>query len=250
MLNENENIVNKKERSKGELNTHTSSTYELTLGKRLLLFLVNVFGIIIFFYLASAFTTTLPDDSKNPAAEIIAYALLFVAMFGIIVLDVPKLIDRFKNYKSYIAGVIGGGFLIGFAYLYTFIVNLFYPLSVSSNQEEINKVIALYPVCSIIFLGILGPFCEELGYRTGLFGAIKKFNLVAAFIIAPLVFALGHFHWPNPFTMTAFINELINLPVYIVSGLVLTFLYHKYGFAASCVAHAINNVISVIVNMQ
>ena len=42
------------------------------------------------------------------------------------------------------------------------------------------------------------------------------------------------------------VNELVNLPNYIISGLILSYVYENYSFAGSSIAHILNNVVSLI----
>ena len=104
----------------------------------------------------------------------------------------------------------------------------------------LRSFITIYPFISLIFLGVIGPICEELTYRVGLFSVLKKPKWLA-YVIGTLVFALAHFS----FTSTNIINELVNLPVYIVSGFALCLAYDKFGLAASLTAHTVNNIYSV-----
>jgi membrane protease YdiL (CAAX protease family) len=60
-----------------------------------------------------------------------------------------------------------------------------------------------------------------------------------------LVFGLIHMSF-NPDTI---INELINLPSYILAGTILTIAYEKEGFAVSTYAHITNNLISFLLTI-
>ena len=45
------------------------------------------------------------------------------------------------------------------------------------------------------------------------------------------------------------INELINLPAYVIAGLILNYAYDREGIAASTYAHIFNNLIGFLLAM-
>ena len=47
----------------------------------------------------------------------------------------------------------------------------------NENEEDLRSFIVVYPITSIIFLGFIGPMCEELTYRVGVFGVLKNQSL-------------------------------------------------------------------------
>jgi membrane protease YdiL (CAAX protease family) len=99
------------------------------------------------------------------------------------------------------------------------------------------------PYLSLLVLGLVGPFCEELAYRVGLFGLTRRVNIYLAYFVASVVFGLIHMH---DFTS---VNEWLSFPDYLVAGAVLAVTYEKFGFGASYIAHATNNVFSLLVEM-
>ena len=42
------------------------------------------------------------------------------------------------------------------------------------------------------------------------------------------------------------LNEWLNFPDYLFAGLILSFVYHRFGFEGSVAAHVLNNLIAVI----
>ena len=73
-------------------------------------------------------------------------------------------------------------------------------------------------------------------------------NVWVAYIVTPLIFALIHFDF---FAGSAegYINELLNLPSYIIAGVTLTIIYDKFGLSTSIVAHCGNNLISIFMSI-
>ncbi len=236
--NENVNIEHKRE----ELNDAPMKS--IPLWKRIYLLAMGIGGLNIIAIIISVALMFLPENQANSLTNIITYSVLFCAMFGIIIFDLPKFVYQFKDYRRYLYGLLFGLAVIGFDVCYSNIINLFYTFHVSENEETIRGVITLYPALSIIVIGILGPICEELAYRVGLFGLIKKWSVVGAFFASTILFGLAHFTFSGNI-----LDELVNLPIYLFSGFIFTFAYYKYGFIGSMSAHILNNLISVIVTV-
>ena len=215
---------------------------EILVWKRALLLTIgNAFTLsVISLILSLAFKSTAINN--DAALTFITYSILFVGLMAVILFDVPKFLSQFKNWKAYVMGAGIGIGIIVFDIIYFNFVNLFYQSSVGGNETGIRSIIALYPVASILIFGFIGPACEELTYRVGLFGLCKKLNIVFAYIITGLVFGLIHFD----FQSADLINELICLPTYIVPGVLFALCYDKFGFACSYVAHVTNNLWAVI----
>ena len=211
--------------------------------KKVIFILAGIGGLFVFSILASLIAKTLNLQTKEEftgAANFITYAMLFVAIVAITNIDFKKVKNDFKNWLGFIVGVGFGIGLIMFSIIYTQIVNLFYESEINENEEALRSFITVYPITSLIFLGIIGPICEEFTYRIGLFGVLKKPKWLA-YVIGTLVFALAHFS----FTSENMINELINLPVYVFSGFMMCLVYDKFGLAGSLTAHTVNNIYSV-----
>ena len=178
-----------------------------------------------------------------------------VRYFGILIAMVILLWNNFPRFKKslikwqpYLIGLAGGVALILSNIIINMIVNSFYTTSTNQNQSVANDMVTLYPVLCVFLLGIVGPVVEELTYRVGLFTFLLRTKKWIAYIVTILMFALIHF---NFFAQSGaeWINELLNLPTYIAAGLIMTFLYDKFGFAASSTAHIFNNLYSVLVTI-
>lgn len=212
--------------------------------KLLVLILTGVLGLIIFSLIGESIAKAIPRLDANQISGItnfITYALLFASLLGILNKDIIKLKNSFTNWKSYVYGIIIGFIIIAIQLGYSNIVNLFYNTNVSDNEASLRSFISIYPSLSIIVLCFVGPFCEEIIYRLGLF-SFFKFNKIVAYIISILIFSLMHFNPMSP----DIVNELINLPMYILSAIGLTVAFDKLGFAGSLTAHTLNNLWSVI----
>ena len=170
-----------------------------------------------------------------------------ILAFGFVALLFPRLkiiAPKFINWKTDLIGVLGGGILIGLTILYNLTVSQFVDVGVNNNEIMAETMIKTFPVLSIFVLGIIGPICEEITYRYGLFACIKKKNMILAYIATTIIFALIHFDFTGNMTV-----ELLNLPTYLMAGAGLCFIYHKFGFNASIIAHVVNNMYAIIVTL-
>lgn len=190
------------------------------------------------------------ETSGNVTATLIVNGGAYVLLSGILLItvwpEVKSLLKTFKNWKSYAFG--GAAFLviIAFSIIYNVFISALFPdITSNKNQSTINSMIYSYPITSLIVFGFLGPICEEITYRVGLFTFLKRWHRVAAYVLAPIVFALIHFDWESIGTDTL-ANELLNIPEYLFAGLAFSYTYEKYGFGASSMAHISNNVYSVL----
>ena len=163
-------------------------------------------------------------------------------MLGFLNVDIKKFLPAFKKWKPYVFGLLFGVGVIVFDIVYINFVNLFYTAEVSGNETGVRNVIDLYPVATIFIFGLIGPLCEELTYRVGLFGLLRRVNRVLAYVVTGLVFGLLHFDW----MAKDLINELIFLPTYIVPGVILSVAYDLFDLPCSWTAHAVNNLYAVI----
>ena len=243
MFEEEQNLHNKNEQSE-ELLT-PAPLHEISIWKRITLFAVGLFGVQLFGLIISLFAINAPKDAQPAIVNFVTYSILFAILAGLIVLDIPKLLYKLKNWKHYLIGLGFGVGIILFDIFYTTIVSSFYTFSVNQNEQGIRSIVAVYPIASIFIFGIIGPVCEELTYRVGLFSAINKKNKIVAYIVTILVFGFIHFSFKfdDP---KKIIDELVCLPMYLASGFLLTFAYDKFGFPCSTVAHITNNLWSVL----
>ena len=171
-------------------------------------------------------------------------------LLGIMVLilneDLLKFVSKFKKGRTYLYGFSYGFLLIAVSVLVNMICSsLSGSNSTNNNESNIESIATSLPILSIIVFGFVGPFCEELTYRVGLFSFINKKSRVLAYIITPILFGFIHFD----FSSSNIINELINIPSYIVSGLLLSYFYDKEGMEVSFIAHATNNLVSIILTI-
>lgn len=199
------------------------------------------------------------DVISNPLNSMlnnsVSYTLLLVGMLIIIWPQIRKILKSYASGQNILFGFLLGFALIGASAVYGLIVSSFYSTSGNANQTTLTSLITQYPVPTIIILGIIGPLVEEFTYRVGLFNFLSRSKRWIAYLATVLIFAFIHFSFfslltysmtPNAENYDVIINELVNIPQYLIAGLILCFAYEKFGFAGSTIAHILNNLISVI----
>lgn len=174
----------------------------------------------------------------------VRYALLALILIVLIIPHISDLLKSFKNFRNIGFGLVMGAVAILSTILYNAIASNFVQIEKNINEETAESLIKLYPVISIFIVGIIGPFCEELTYRYGLFEFINKKSKILAYIIAILVFAFVHMDFSGDIS-----TEFLNLPSYIIAGTVLTIAFDKFGFAGSFIAHVVNNMYAIIITL-
>ena len=174
----------------------------------------------------------------------IRYTLVLGAMAALLINSYPKFKASFIKWLPYVVGFVAGILLIGFNISYNLIVQLFHEMSTNENQTMANELIKTYPFLAFMLLSFLGPIVEEFTYRVGLFTFLTRVHKVLAYAITIVIFAFIHFNFLAK--GASMVDELISLPVYIVSGATLCVLYDRFGLSCSLTAHIVNNIISTL----
>ena len=251
MLNEENNEPNIESQNDIDINNSNErirpvivkDSTSLKLWKKIVLFAAGCIGIYLFSLIASLIVSTFGLGSKEErsgAVTFITYALMIGALFGILNKDILRLLKD-RKWPSILLGLAFGAAMITFPIFYNMVVSLFRTPEINENESSLRSFIVIYPLSSLLILGFVGPICEELTYRVGLFNIFRKWKW-AAYLVSISVFALMHFS----FDSADIITELINLPVYLFSGFILALAYDKFGFWCSLGAHITNNVYSVV----
>lgn len=205
----------------------------------------GIYAVVIFCQSILSIFISSESDLFSILVNTISYFSLSIIFFFILFYQRNIFKNAFKKPINIVWGIVFGIILISFSLLYANLINIIHPITDNDNQKEAIKMITYTPALAIIVLGLLGPICEEITYRLGLFNIGLRINKVVAFIVVPIIFGLIHFN----FFAGDIVNELLNLPSYVIAGLILCFTYYKFGFIASTTAHIVNNLFSVIVLM-
>lgn len=218
----------------------------IDIWKQLVLFAIGLIGLNTIPIIAELFFGSYADSHPTTyimVVNLIRYSACLIAAVAIIFKDFKKITWQLKRWWPWVIGIGFGVALLASSVIYSNIINLFYTATPNENQTIINSVIGSFPITSIFLLGILGPIVEEFTYRVGLYSFLRRINKYVAYVVTLVIFGLIHF---NFFAKgDDMINELLNLPIYMISGFLLTLAYEKFGLSCSVTAHVFNNLYSV-----
>lgn len=237
-------------REKSGFFTFETNCIELTSLQNLIYFLTGLVGLIFisfFLQLIARLTGSfyfLNSNNSTSAITLSGYLILFGIMLLISAPHLKKFLESFKVKNAILWGLLGGFAVLVISAALNSLLNLIPHQGVNENQESIDSIVGGFPILSVFVLSFLGPICEELTYRVGLFSFLQKRSRILAYIGTSLVFGFIHFSGTGDI-----INELINLPTYIVAGLIFSYLYEFKGFAASSIAHVANNLFAIVVTI-
>lgn len=216
--------------------------------REIIIFLIGSFGLTIAALAVQIIMVAfkLGGDLQGLWVNFIGYLITILSIVAVIFMYHKGLLKSFKKWQPYLIGLAGLAAIYVFNVIYNSLVSAFFNFGDNANETQVNSIILSMPVLSFFFVVIFGPLCEELTYRVGLFSFLYRIHVVVAYVATALIFGLIHFDWTCFGDMAALTNELLNLPLYIFAGLTFSFLYHKWGLAASLTAHISNNLLSYV----
>ena len=183
---------------------------------------------------------SIAEGEANMALQYSVYGVLFVVLLGIASVYLPKL------FKSFLKPEALWGILVCVAVLTFDIswgrISSSLGATINENQDAINDITKINIPLAILFLAFIGPMCEELTYRVGLFNFTRRFNRVVGYIVASIIFGLIHIHDYGS------VNEWLSYPSYAFAGLAFAFAYEKWGLGASFLAHFLVNFLAILSN--
>lgn len=135
-------------------------------------------------------------------------------------------------------GVLAGGLLLGFGFLYAIVLRrLLGPSASDSSLWSITRDFPLWGK-ALIFLGgaFVAPVAEEVFFRGAHFGAFAGAGRpILGAAVTSLVFATCHL-------------DPVNFVAYVVFGVVLAWLYRRTrSLAAPVAAHLVNNAAALLI---
>ena len=233
------------------------------------------------------FYDSMGDNNYSIMMMNLCYGLLLLGFIIFLIVDRKSgkaLLKSLKGYKPYLFGLII--FVISFVLeiAINMIIHYAYKsnIQVNSNESGLRQMISASPWAIFLPIVVFGPLCEELTYRVGLYGLIAKKNKWIGIVVSAIVFGILHFSFSSVYAAINYdsllanqssilkhldsagnvlyytkdqviqnlINELLNLPSYILSGLLFGFAYaHTGKISASMTAHILNNLISTVISM-
>ena len=112
----------------------------------------------------------------------------------------------------------------------------------NANQSTVTELTLSFPILSVITFVLLGPVAEEITYRMGLFAYLHRYQRWLAYILTALVFGFIHFDYGS----TNYLNELLNMPLYMIAGVIFSYVYEREGFEVATITHIVNNGFSIL----
>ena len=182
------------------------------------------------------------DAALDAAVQTGTYLALFFIFVGIAVPYRKYFIANLKDGTKYLKGITFGVMTIGVEMIISYIIMTLFPSETNANQEAVESLVTNYPTLMFFITVIIGPICEEMTYRVGLYEMIREKNETVALIVTAFVFAFIHIQ----FTETTFAAEATSFPIYLAIGVMLTYAYKKNGLPGSFIAHAMLNGISFL----
>lgn len=231
--------------------------------------ILAVVGVSMFFliaplilYLGTRIYLNVNDLPYNYYKEVLSKSVTYLGISNAVVYTITliailltlffqkKLKETFKpflKWRTYIYGIGFGMIVLLVSAFYNFIAKQIAPVTTPNvNQSTVELLITKMPLLMFLIIPFFGPFVEEFIYRLGLFQLLKKIHPIIAYVLIGIIFGFIHFNIPaqGDEFVPKLINEFINLPGYIISGLLFCFIYDKENFATATVAHVTNNFIA------
>lgn len=201
-------------------------------------------GMLLAELLAGIICKTFFADDLAWKTSTISVTYLFM-LIGLIMIVISTRRDYFfKKYTRGLDYIYGLGYAITLVLVSSIIGNLvsiFYTPEVNANQSIAIEIANAYPILAFFVMGLLGPICEELTYRVGLYSFFRRINKWLALGVTAFIFALIHFSFDGNI-----VDELWSFPSYLVSGVILTLAYEHRGPACSMTAHITYNIFAFI----
>lgn len=257
---ENNNFVSNEELSPTVVEVEFDDRPKLSALYHFLIFVGGIILIFVFQIATEGFFTQMEANGQDILAATLQnftiYLLVFVSL-GLILWALKvlnQIVTSYTKVRTYIYGLFYGFVVILASITVSALTNLIFgPTESNLNQVTIEKLVLGYPIISFVWIVLLGPVVEEVIYRVGLFGSLRKLNRYLAYGLSALIFAFIHFNIPltdqNTIDQALLIREFINLPGYFISGLLFGYIYDKAGFGVSSVAHITNNLVSFLVTL-
>lgn len=214
--------------------------------------LLNLFGAVF-----AAFDVNLLVNqinflvNSNVMINYVVYVTTFIIMIPLLgPQSLRKILLEFKVSDNVKNGIAFGIILMSASAIYNNFIRIIIPnLAENQNEVAVEGIIVANPFLSAIVVAILGPVVEEITYRFGLFGSIRKKSRVLAYIATILVFSLIHFNFACQ-TTNEWIIELLNLPSYMIAAAILCYAYDRNStLSVSIIAHILNNGLSVLLTL-
>ena len=140
---------------------------------------------------------TITDENLLDAILITgAYLVMFIGLSCLIVFTRRKyFFSKYTRGIDYIYGLAYAITLVLVSSILGNIISIFHQVSNNVNQDAAESFTVNYPILAFFIVGIIGPVCEELTYRVGLYSFLRRINKYLALAVTCIVFAFIHFNF-------------------------------------------------------
>ena len=209
---------------------------------------IFLFQLILF----NKYATIYDNHYYTLSLALMIVSSLFTLVAGILLAKPKNLLSAYKKPKSgdtsFILKSLGVMFL--FSYVYNFIL-LIAGVDIAGGNANQNNVIELIQnnkLLSFFSMVIMAPILEEITYRYFLFGTIANYNRKWAIVISGFIFMCVHGIASFTQDVDSIFRELLLLPPYMFSGMVLANAYNeKENLLVPTLIHSLNNLISFMI---
>ena len=167
--------------------------------------------------------------------------VLFFMYRNEIVDDFKKFINNFGKYSDIAIKYWIIGFIIMF--ISNMIIANITPSKIATNEEGVREIIKAIPLISVVILGFVAPFSEEIIFRKSFKDVIKtKWVFI---LTSGIVFGLLHV-----ITSFDYLYDLLYIIPYSSLGIAFALIYYRTNNVFSSIfVHALHNTILVILNI-
>lgn len=222
----------------------------LSIGRMCGLLLHYFLGYLFFYQIIATKITLTIDPSATillPSVQLVTYLFTTIAA---VYLAWPVVKSSFfyfkenavKNFRFAIYLVL---FILFLNILLSLCISLSTSTSQSENQALIQEASIRLPLMTILSTCFFAPIIEESVFRCGVFACLRgRWNFVFSALLSSLLF--GSIHIMDSLFSGDFV-DVSYVIVYAGIGFVLAYGYEKSSSVfVPCIAHALNNLISII----
>ncbi len=212
------------------------------------------FGVLILkLFLQSNYANMVDNHYYTMNTNLMIITSLITIAAAIFIAKPKCLLNAYKKIDSSNVKFIFKCFLLMFVanYIYNLILLLSgVPIGGgNANQNTAVEMMNNSRFLSFIAMVIIAPVLEEITYRYFLFGGIAKYNRKWAIVISGFVFMCVHAVASFSQPVDSIFREILLLPPYMFSGMVLAYSYDKTeNLAIPTSIHTLNNLISFIIS--
>ncbi|XMB65855.1 CPBP family intramembrane glutamic endopeptidase [Mycoplasmatota bacterium zrk1] len=179
---------------------------------------------------------------KTPVVMMVSSIIILIIFYLILKKFLKVELKTFLGTKELkVLSVVG--FIIMLVGNY-FISSLYILLGIegnSANQDAVVDLLVVSPLLMSLTVVLFIPIIEELMFRKVILEYFRKWGNIIGIGISSLLFGLMH----------VITGDIIFLPIYVIMGIVLGYIYLKSNrnIYVPIMAHALNNLLSVLLTL-